>query len=331
MEKLLPLICSHFEGLSDRLKTFSELAFQCEGWFKGELLTLLSSPSFGYKIDYLNREVDFNGRKIDLEISIDQITHRIELKHWLIGKQKQNTWNATGYFGDRKNGILFDVEKLKGIPGGKRWLLIFTTKNPGNEDWSRGIELFNRDIAPHDIKVKSITSPNEFPISYFCGLLRIDFAGAFRVHHNKLSPGENVPPSDYFFNCQDEKKKLVEDIFEKTRPDTCLIRKNAAYLYEEKSDALNLIARRGNGYLYEVEIDLTKRFHRADWNWLGIAEREYGLLSKMEEAANNYWQGKLTDNPIIELIAEQATVVQNIKIDTTDMAKRRKSTMESHF
>jgi hypothetical protein len=44
------------------------------------------------------------------------------------------------------------------------------TENPGKEDWSAGVEKFNRKFPFH---LESLTSPEDFPSFYYIGLLKI--------------------------------------------------------------------------------------------------------------------------------------------------------------
>lgn len=171
MNQLLSLIYPYFESRQLQLQTFYDSAVQCEGWFKGELLTLLSNAPAKKGIKY-NREVPHNKRRIDFIIKIREETHYVELKHWCIGRQKQNTWKAKDYFGDKSNGIYNDVEKLSKIKNGNCWILVFATKNPGFDNWKNGIERFNQKFRR--FKVSSTSNPSKFPDYYFCGLLKIE-------------------------------------------------------------------------------------------------------------------------------------------------------------
>ena len=173
METILQRIREHFDLLSNRFDIFHTLAFQCEGWFKGELLTLMSELRNRHQIQDFAREVHHNNMRIDLEIVIADTIQHIELKHWHIGRQGLNTWNAAGYFGDAENGIRHDVQKLTDIvSSGNRWVIVFATVAPDADDWNRGVSMFNRKFAP--LKVTSIAQPTEIQRNYFCGLLKVE-------------------------------------------------------------------------------------------------------------------------------------------------------------
>jgi hypothetical protein len=90
----------------------------------------------------------------------------------LIGYQKGTSYNAQFYFGDPSSvGIKSDVEKLSGISNGGKILLILTTANPGNGDWSTGVNKFNRKFSP--LRLRSLTNPADFPKFYHLGLLEV--------------------------------------------------------------------------------------------------------------------------------------------------------------
>lgn len=99
------------------------------------------------------------------------MTAWIELKHQLIGYQKETKYDAKFYFGDKSSvGIKPDVEKLAGISNGG-FLLILTTENPGINDWTTGVSKFNEKFYP--LRIKSLTNPEDFPSFYYLGLLEV--------------------------------------------------------------------------------------------------------------------------------------------------------------
>jgi hypothetical protein len=164
---------THFDVLEDRLICFTKMGVQVEGWFKGELLTLLGTLRTQGLIRDFDREVASPGGRIDLTIKTEAGLHYIELKHWLIGKQKGSTYDSNFYFGDCTSiGIANDVDKLLKITSpGRLWLLILLTANPGKEPWSAGVDKFNTKFSPR--LVSSLTSPEDFPRSFFLGVLEI--------------------------------------------------------------------------------------------------------------------------------------------------------------
>ena len=195
MEELIQYIRKHFktEEMEARLHTFKNRTGQFEAWFKGELLTLFGKLQGQGIIQGFCKEVSVDNRKgqrpkIDIILSIGKTKHFIELKHWFIGNQKkmywhenncregnQQPWHATRFFKDKSAGIYKDVNKLNDFfPDKNRWVLIFNTKNPGIEDWVKGVQAFNSKFYDNRAVITSVTNPADYPDYYFCGLLRVN-------------------------------------------------------------------------------------------------------------------------------------------------------------
>ncbi len=97
------------------LMLFSDLQIQIEGWFRGELMNYLKNENV--KITVYNREVPINNnnrRKVDLRIEVNNEFYWIELKHILVGCQRNNTYSFRSYFSDNTY-IHNDIKKLYDI------------------------------------------------------------------------------------------------------------------------------------------------------------------------------------------------------------------------
>lgn len=166
----------HFDDLQDRLQCFAALGFQGEGWFKGELLTRLVQLQENGSIDDFAREVRVSSGRIDVVVNLNGVRHWIELKNWLIGVQQGTTYGPSFYFSDPTSvGITKDVDKLRALealePPHRRWLLLLLTANPGVAPWEAGIAKFNAKFAPRQLVPR--THPDQFPQTYFLGLLEV--------------------------------------------------------------------------------------------------------------------------------------------------------------
>ncbi len=159
------------------LECFYHYGVQVEGWLKGELLNFFDLEKTDGRLVKIDREVrcGIGQKKVDcrLELPVDTIasTVWVELKHWHIGYQKNEPWLAHNYFGDKAIGIYSDVEKLSSIIEGDKYVLILATQNPGREDWSKGVDKFNKKFKP--LQVRSCTETSEFPESYYIGVLEV--------------------------------------------------------------------------------------------------------------------------------------------------------------
>ena len=172
MDPLLPHIRQHFDAMTQKLGAFVEHQVQVEAWFKGECLALATVlRGFGV-IDAVDREVKVPTGRIDLSITMAGRRHLIELKHWLVGRQKDHDYSCQFYFGDKSTGCWNDVSKLAVAPSSdSRWLWLFMTRNPGVDDWRDGIAKFNQKFAPFEIVPAS--DPREFPEAYFLGIAAV--------------------------------------------------------------------------------------------------------------------------------------------------------------
>ncbi len=162
----------------NHLKCFHDYGVQVEGWLKGEFLTFLEDEKKSGRIIDFDREVkSLDGRKkVDFRIEIpseaDNTCVWLELKHWLIGKQKGVNYYASFYFGDPSAiGIISDVKKLAKVPDEGRYLLVLATANPGQDEWQKGVSKFNKKFTPFFLE--PLTYPRDFPDYYFLGLIKV--------------------------------------------------------------------------------------------------------------------------------------------------------------
>lgn len=185
MHTFIPHIRQHFDGLTQKLDAFAEHGVQVESWFKGECLALAMILQRLGIIDGFDREVRLpSGGRVDLRINCAGHSHWIELKHWLIGRQKDSTYSCKGYFGDAELGCRADVAKLRSVPAfdpaygsysNHVWLWLFMTRNPKRDDWEAGVNNFNDrfDVGDVPLRIAPITNPDDFPESWFLGLAEV--------------------------------------------------------------------------------------------------------------------------------------------------------------
>ena len=168
-----PILDAH----DKHLECFYHYGVQVEGWLKGELLNFFDTEKTDGRLIGIDREVlcGIGQKKVDYFLVVPSgiiaSTIWIELKHWHIGYQRSELWLAHNYFGDKAIGIYSDVEKLSNIIDGDKFVLILCTKNPGHEDWSRGVDKFNEKFKP--LQVRSCTETSEFPEFYYIGVLEV--------------------------------------------------------------------------------------------------------------------------------------------------------------
>lgn len=166
---------------SEHMKLFDRHAIQVEGWLKGEVLHFFEAERTNGKLHNYwvectpETKTDPGRKKIDYKLEIVDSTIKvkvwIELKHFQVGTQSGRYWRASGYFGSKSYGIYDDVAKLQEVVSGDKYILVLATKNPGHDDWSRGVDKFNEKFSP--LAIQSHTDPSDFPTTYFLGLLEV--------------------------------------------------------------------------------------------------------------------------------------------------------------
>ena len=162
----------------EKLKSFSKDEVQREAWFNTAFYYFLDNEKYEGRIANFETEVlpYLGSKKVDFKINISTSSGPselwIELKHWLIGYQKEYLYNSQFYFGDKSSvGIKPDVENLINISNNGKFILILATKNPGIDDWTNGVNKFNTKFSP--LNIKSITNPSDFPSFYYLGILHV--------------------------------------------------------------------------------------------------------------------------------------------------------------
>jgi hypothetical protein len=96
----------------------------------------------------------------------------IELKHWLIGRQKAGSYNASWYFRQQPHaptGTGPDVDKLSTIANGEKYIVIAATAAPTQDDWQSGLEVFNRRVTENGRRVQCLTDVNTYPAGFSSG------------------------------------------------------------------------------------------------------------------------------------------------------------------
>ena len=161
------------------LRSFCAHGVQLEGWLKGEFLNFLDEERTAGKIVGFDREVKLTSdqrKKVDFTIQViadgEVETIWVELKHWLIGRQKSVMYAASFYFSDPSSvGISTDVKKLAKVVNGGGYLLILATAHPGDDEWQKGVARFNQKFAP--LSLRSLAQATHYPASYYLGILEV--------------------------------------------------------------------------------------------------------------------------------------------------------------
>ena len=132
----------------------------------------------------------------------------------------------------------------------------------------------------------------------------------YRVDNRKKEIGEILVPQNKYQSGLSTDKKNVEDILEKYRPKDKPQRNSILMLFWDFKDALTHWTKQQNAIFYRTTIDEKAILHKGDFK---ITEQIYaaikqGDIEKAEILAKEYWDGKLDNNPIIEIFVTDAMV-----------------------
>jgi hypothetical protein len=160
---------NHLKGKQKQMSCFYKYEFQNEGWLKGEFIFLLDKmKADGRILDFERESIAIGRKKIDLTVDLGDGRHFIELKHWLIGKQKNQVWGPNSYFSELEN----ELYKFKAIKAGEKgWICALCTKNPDAEKFNSAMERFNGENSP--CKLYAEDSPTDYPETYYFGVINV--------------------------------------------------------------------------------------------------------------------------------------------------------------
>jgi hypothetical protein len=130
----------------------------------------------------------------------------------------------------------------------------------------------------------------------------------FRIDKRDFTVGDKILPQNVYQNRLDAKRRLVEYILEQFRPENKPARNSILMVFELLDDAKELWWKISDSKLYKTEILETEILHIGDYNKV---EELYKCILESRNGdliAQEYWNSILTENPIIEIFVNQATV-----------------------
>lgn len=153
----------------ERVRVFSRTARQIEGWFKGELMYLLSKlhrdgAIARWQVDA--RAANDDRQRFDFRIEIGDELLYLELAALHFTPQR----NVAASLGSTELGVLNQyVVKLSRLDSGRGYCLLFVYPRPDVDHWSEAIGDFRRRAAP--VIVREESALDRFPPDlYICKL-----------------------------------------------------------------------------------------------------------------------------------------------------------------
>jgi len=172
MHSLLTEIQQWFDNKRNYFNIFAAVDSRIEGWFKAEMLVLLTELKERRIITDFKREaraicVKSRKRKqIDFRIQMDQTDHYCELKACCISQAAGTPRDLTFYFRDDHVGLIKDFRKLDNLSFTNKWVLAFIYPSPSAASWSAVAKGIPTDLS-HWLP---ITSPPKAKEPFFVSL-----------------------------------------------------------------------------------------------------------------------------------------------------------------
>jgi len=172
MQTLLPDIQSWFSTKQAYFKVFADVDSRLEGWFKAEMLVLLTSLKAKATISDFRREAkaicaaSTKRKQVDFEIQIDQDDHYCELKACCISQAAGTPRDLAFYFRDDHVGLIKDFRKLDNLNLLNKWVLAFIYPSPSTTSWSAAVKGIPTDLSHWTL----ITSPPKTKEPFFVSL-----------------------------------------------------------------------------------------------------------------------------------------------------------------
>ena len=159
------------------VQAFHRAESQIEGWFKGEMILLLEGMKRTGNITGFahlrEHPVPGGKQKYDFVISAEGATNAVEIKAWLIGKQKGTTYDARWYFTDRAVSKLHgEAEKLLPWDKGRKFILAYCYRRPEVDDWRLGVKAFTNAFPSYGLQALN-EPPDGYPQDFFIGKLEV--------------------------------------------------------------------------------------------------------------------------------------------------------------
>src|SRR5439155_14788565 len=169
------------------LRLFSRHGVNREGWFDGEMLSVLDGLKGGVVVDYDRQTVHPNGAgNLDFTVQDAQGWFPLEIKAWMCNMQaSRNPYDLRGCCAPSMLAV--DVDKLWRWPGPRKYLIGFCYPRPSLGDWQNCLQTLGSVVGwPRALgKIGSQAPPPQFrpltnlsqgyPPEFFTAALEVTF------------------------------------------------------------------------------------------------------------------------------------------------------------
>jgi len=142
MISFYPEIDRWFSAKREYIEIFSKADTRIEGWFKAEMLFLLTQLVEKGQVSDFKREEGVRSPKsgkrkqVDFRINSNGIDHYCELKALCISQAAGTPRNLGFYFRDDHVGLIKDFRKLDELNIKNKWVLGFVYPSPDIASWT---------------------------------------------------------------------------------------------------------------------------------------------------------------------------------------------------
>lgn len=134
----------------------------------------------------------------------------------------------------------------------------------------------------------------------------------YRVDKRDFGIGDEVVSAQEYYYKFRELSKKVEDILETYRPINKTKRTSCVFSFENELDAKKHWAKMSNAKLYLISLGNNEILHRGDMTLLDEMQAVLEKGEDVSELAKKYWDGYLSDNPVIEILTKEIIVTEII-------------------
>jgi hypothetical protein len=172
MNTIFPYIKEWFLEKKEHFVAFAKADSRVEGWFKAELLVILSRLMQQGQLDGVEREAkiispgDGKRKQIDFQLYIGGEIHLCELKALCISQAAGTPRNLNFYFRDDRVGIVKDFKKLDELTDGHKWVFCFIYPSPELIEWRKALALLPGAVSHWHL----VTRLQDFPKFLFIAL-----------------------------------------------------------------------------------------------------------------------------------------------------------------
>lgn len=149
----------------------------------------------------------------------------------------------------------------------------------------------------------------------------------YRVDKRKFVVGQRIETAGQYYAKFTDIAKAIEDSLENNRPQSKPIRTSCLFLFCDEKCAKKHWSKMSEGKLYSVDVDEDSVLHTGDMALMDQMKSLYEQQEGIIELARDYWSGKFSTNPEVEVLVQSALVLNVI----SDCDTERKAYLKNRY